>query len=91
MIFYLVFRIFIFLLFCLLVYSIVVTSSDPKFEAKTSSLFDYGGYYNLKYNYNEEIMKAWEDKRIYAIISVIIIFFLFILVSMLDEIYKIWE
>ena len=85
MIFYLVFRIFIFLLFCLLVYSIVVTSA-PKFEAKTSSLFDYRGYYYLKYNYNKEIMKAWEDKRIYAIISVIIIFFLFIFVSMLDEI-----
>ena len=53
MIFYLVFRIFIFLLFCLLVYSIVVTSSAPKFEAKTSSLFDYRGYYYLKYNYNK--------------------------------------
>ena len=72
MIFYLVFRIFIFLLFCLLVYSIVVTSSAPKFEAKTSSLFDYRGYYYLQYNYNKEVMKAWEDKRIYAIINVII-------------------
>ena len=88
MILYIVIRIFICLFFCLLVYSIVVTSSTPEFEGNVSSLVlnDKYGYYsnNLQeYNYHR-YFSLWDNKRVYAIIDSVIILFLFIFVSMLS-------
>ena len=92
MIFYLIFRIFVCLLFGLLVYSIVVTSSTPESGDTIYSLinnhnsYHYHDYdYDYKYNYNYNTFTSyWDDKRVYAIVDSVIILLLFIFVSMLD-------
>ena len=77
MIFDIVFRIFIILLFCLLLYAVVVTASNPEFEVRAWSSFIY---YHSQSKYSKITIPLWEDKRIYAIVASVIIFFLFIFV-----------
>ena len=91
MILYIVVRIFICLLFCLLVFSIVVTSSSPEFKVHRSYFYFYSDnkYKNINNNATDyqfkSSQKIWNNKRIYAIINASSLFFLFIFVSLLDQ------
>ena len=86
MIFYVVFRIFICLLFCLMIYSIVVTSTDPK--PKNVSPLNYS-IYRTENDLSSVPHDMWDEKRIYAIIFSGIVFILFIFVCSLDGLSKV--
>ena len=82
MIFYIVNRIFICLLFCLMIYSVVVLSTEPVPE------YVYPLY--TGYNYEDDIpYDVWGEKRAYAVVFAGIVFFLFIFVCMLDGLSKV--